>query len=133
MQKQYLQLFTELAHTTEIIAEQCMDLDLKDNDSNGMKAAETMRDDYARLYDRMREDDFILEQLTKSDYAKILLGAIIFANQLEKKLEIEEKVLKGYQLDIIPKLNKIINDSESEDDIKNMAHELFKDMSMPDN
>ena len=55
MDKAYIKLFSELSHTTEVIAEQVMNLDKQKTDTAGETAAKTMRNDYAQLYDKIRD------------------------------------------------------------------------------
>ena len=125
MDKTYLTLLTELARATELTAEQVMDLDKKNSDLQGYKTAKTMRDDYAALYDKMRVDNFDSTTLTKTDYCRLMVGAIIVAEQLEKKIADEQKVLKGYKDFTIPKLDQIIN-CKTDEDASKLAEELFQ-------
>ena len=58
MHQKYIELFKEVTHATEILAEQVMNFDHERKDDKGEATAQSMRDDYAKLYDRMRADDF---------------------------------------------------------------------------
>lgn len=125
MDKSYLKLFTELAHATEVLAEQVMELDKVQNDTKGEETAKIMRDDYAKLHDYLRGDAFDPSTLEKKDFAKLLVGAIIVAQQLENKIEAERKALNGYKVDVIPKLERVVNETNSLEEIQKLAEELF--------
>ena len=125
MDKTYLTLFTELAHASEVIAEQVMELNKSHQDDKGIETAQIMRDDFAQLYDMMRKEDFNPDTLGKREYAKLLVGAIIVANQLDNKIKAEQKALDGYKIDTIPKLERIVNETNSQEEIQALSNELF--------
>lgn len=122
MDKTYRKLFHAIAAGAEQIAERVRTLDLDNKDDKGASVALSMRDDYAKLADKLDGDDEII--LMKNDYAKLLVGATIMVNQLEAKIAAETKHVQGYKADIIPKLDQIIKADESE--IESLAAELFK-------
>lgn len=123
MDKTYLTLFTELAHTTEILAEQVMEND--GNKEQAVNAAKTMRSDYAQLYDRLRDKNFQESSLKREDYAKLLVGAIITAQQIENRIKTEQAALSGYKIDVIPKLERIVNESEDTESAQKLAQEIL--------
>lgn len=123
MDKTYLTLFTELAHTTEILAEQVMENDSKKEQA--VNAAKTMRSDYAQLYDRLRDKNFQESSLKREDYAKLLVGAIITAQQIENRIKTEQAALSGYKIDVIPKLERIVNESEDTEGAQKLAQEIL--------
>lgn len=125
MDKTYITLLSELARATELTSEQAMDLNKKSGDLKGYGTAKTMRDNYSELYDRMRAKDFDSTTLTKNDYCQLTIGAIIMAEQLEKKIAAEQRVLQGYKQDTIPKLDRIINCETDEEAVK-LAEEIFQ-------
>lgn len=125
MDKTYLTLFTELAHASEVIAEQVMELNKSHQDDKGIETAQIMRDDFAQLYDMMRKEDFDPNTLGKREYAKLLVGAIIVVNQLDNKIKAEKKALDGYKIDTIPKLERIVNETNSQEEIQALSNELF--------
>lgn len=125
MDKNYLNLFRELAHTTEILAEQVMELNHSKEDVKGEETATIMRNDYAKLYEMLRSEDFNPDILTKRDYAKLLVGAAIVAQQLDNKIAAETKAINGYKVDVMPKLERIINEAEKDEDVLALATELF--------
>lgn len=123
MDKKYLQLFTELAHAVETLSEQVMEYDRQKNDEKGEKTAQSMRDDYAELYDKLRSDNVVL---TKSEYAKLLVAAYIVVNNVEDRIKGERKAIEGYKIDIIPKLSRINDETTNDADASALAEEIFK-------
>ena len=123
MDKKYLQLFTELAHAVETLSEQVMEYDRQKNDEKGEKTAQSMRDDYAELYDKLRNGNVVL---TKSEYAKLLVAAYIVVNNVEDRIKGERKAIEGYKIDIIPKLSRINDETTNDADASALAEEIFK-------
>lgn len=122
MDKKYIELFTELAHATEVSAEQVMEYDKSKDDTRGYETAQLMRDDYSKLYDKLRAEDFNGE-LTKEEFARILVGCHIVVGQLQDRITALKRAITGYQTDLIPKLDKIVQ-AEPEDAMK-IANEEF--------
>ena len=122
MDKNYLALLTEVVHIAELAAEQVMELNKNNNDINAFRVATTMRNDYAALYDKMRMETCTL---SKQDYAKILAATLIASEQLEKRINNENKVLCGYKDNIIPKLDRILGCKDDES-AQNLAEEIFQ-------
>ncbi len=120
MDKRYVDLFTLIAQTTANIAEQVMEEHKKNNEEKGYHTAETMRNDFLDLHDKLGTD----EALNKADYARLLVGTIIVTNQLNARIENEKKALHGYKMDIIPKLDQINNADASE--TEKLAESLFE-------
>lgn len=120
MDKKYIELFTLIAQSTANIAEQVMEEHKKNGEEKGYQTAETMRNDFLNLHDKLGTD----EVLSKADYARLLVGAIIVTNQLNTRIKNEQKILQGYKIDIIPKLDQINNADASK--IKELAESLFK-------
>lgn len=120
MDKRYVELFTLIAQSTANIAEQVMEEHKKNGEEKGYQTAETMRNDFLNLHDKLETE----ELLNKADYARLLVGAIIVTNQLDARIKNEQKILQGYKIDIIPKLDQINNADSTE--IKELAESLFK-------
>ena len=120
MDKKYVELFTLIAQTTANLAEQVMEEHKKNNEEKGYQTAETMRNDFLNLHDKLGTD----EVLDKADYARLLVGAIIVTNQLDARIKSEQKALQGYKIDIIPKLDQINNADASE--TTELAESLFE-------
>jgi len=105
MDKRYVELFTLIAQGTANIAEQVMEEHKKNNEEKGYQTAETMRNDFLDLHDKLGTN----EVLNKADYARLLVGTIIVTNQLNARIKNEQKALQEYKIDIIPKLDQINN------------------------
>ena len=121
MDARYNELFKLMAQTVANTAEKVMDLHKEKNEEKEYETAQIMRDDYLDLLNKLSEKS----DLTKSDYAKLLVGAIIVVNQLENKIKGEQKALEGYKIDIIPKLDQINNETDVEKAVQ-LATELFE-------
>lgn len=98
-----------------------MDYDKAQEDEKGLQTATTMRDDFQALFDKIN-DDFIL---SKSDAARLLVGAMIQVNQLQDRINALRKAMTGYQTDIIPKLQEIVDNAENDEMANQMANEKF--------
>lgn len=120
MDKKYVELFTLIAQTTANLAEQVMEQHKKNNEEKGYQTAETMRNDFLNLHDKLGTDAV----LDKADYARLLVGAIIITNQLDARIKNEQKALQSYKIDIIPKLDQINNADASE--TTELAESLFE-------
>ena len=119
MDSKYLELFTLIAQQIANLAEQVMNDHQDKGETKEQETAQTMRDDYLDLHDKLTSN----QELNKADYARILVGAIIIANQLTARIQNEQKALDGYKLDIIPKLDQI-NNTEY-DEVPALAAKLF--------
>lgn len=125
MDKQYIELFKRLAQLTEVSAERVMELNKEKQDEKGYKTASVMRDDYAKLYDNLSNENY---QLTYNDFSKLLVGAYIASSQLEDRIKVEQKVLDGYKIDTLPKLQRIIDENKINDNegALKLADEIFQ-------
>lgn len=121
MDKRYITLFKELAQATAVSAEQVMDYDHEKGDEKGWETAKQMRDDFQDLADKIT-DDF---QPNKSDIARLAVGAMIMSNQLQDKINALKKALTGYQTDVVPKLQHILEEAKDDDEVIQMANETF--------
>lgn len=102
-----------------------MDFDHQKNDEKGEQTAQTMRDDYKTLYDRMNAQDFNSDSLLKTDYAKILVGTLIVVNNLETQITQRQAAVKNYKTEIISRLERIVNECDTDEAAKTLANELF--------
>lgn len=122
MDKRYVTLFKELAQATAASAETVMDYDREKGDENGLKTATIMRDDFQDLVSRIDVTEYVL---SKSDAAKLLIAATVMANQLQGRINSMKNALAGYQTDVLPKLQDIIDNAKDDDEAKSMAEEKF--------
>lgn len=122
MHEKYLALFREIARATSVLAERVMDYDKEKNDDKGFQTAQQMRDDYLNLVDKLQND---LPNLERADFARLLVGAIVVTQNLETEIKAREKAMQGYKIDIIPKLERVVNESEETEGAKKLAEEVF--------
>ena len=122
MDNKYITLFKELAQATAASAETVMDYDREKGDEKGLETATIMRDDFQELATRIDVTEYVL---TKADAAKFLVGTMIIANQLQDKISNLKKAVTGYQTDVIPKLQKILDETKNDEEASKMANELF--------
>ena len=121
MDKKYIDLFKTLAQATAASAEQVMDYDREKGDEDGLKAATIMRDDFQDLVSRIDVTEYVL---TKADATKFLLGSMIQVNQLQDRINNLKTAMAGYQTNLIPKLQAII-EAEDDDAVAKLAEEKF--------
>ena len=123
MDKRYVTLFKDLAQATAASAEAVMDYDREKGDEKGLETATTMRDDFQTLTDRINEGGETYN-MNKSDAARLLIGAMIQVNQLQDRINNLKKAMTGYQTDVIPKLQEIV-DAENDEAASKIADEKF--------
>ena len=123
MDKRYATLFKDLAQATAASAEAVMDYDREKGDEKGLATATIMRDDFQALADSI--DNLMQDyQLNKADAARLLVGAMIQVNQLQDRINNLKKAMTGYQTDVIPKLQEIV-DAENDEAASKIADEKF--------
>ena len=116
-------LFSEIALAAENAAEQVKEYDEKKNDIEGLKAAQVMYQDYVALGEKLRKK----EALQRNDFIKLLLCSMIATNNMETKLELLQKTINKYKTLITPKLQRIMNETTTDEEAQNLANELFKE------
>ena len=124
MHSKYIQLFKEIAKATSVSAEQVMDYDKQKDDTKGYAAADTLRRDFNVLFDKIGSKDFD-GQLTRADFARLLVGVLIIMNQLNDRITALKKAMTGYQTDVMPKLQDIVDHAKSDEEAMTMAEEKF--------
>ena len=121
MDKTYLDLFEAIAHSVELTAEQALEYEIKQNNEDGQRAATIMREDFGKLHDKIKNG----EVLSRADYAKLFVGAWTVSQGLEKRKQALEQSLKGYKIDTMPKLNRIIDETKTDEEAQKLAEEIF--------
>lgn len=124
MHSKYIELFKEIAKATSISAEQVMDYDKQKDDAKGYEAAETLHKDFIELYDKIRDKNFD-GQLAREDFARLLVGTLIIMNQLNDRITALKKAMTGYQTDVMPKLQDIVDNTKTNEEAMAMAEEKF--------
>ena len=123
MDSAYKKLFTEMCHTTAVLAEQVMDYDKKQGDTQGYNTAEVMRNDYQKLEDNLTTN----EELTYNEYTKLLAASYIIINNIQDRIKASQQAINNYKIDVIPKLSRIIDETKDDPEkTKTLAKELFK-------
>lgn len=124
MDKRYVTLFKDLAQATAASAEAVMDYDREKGDEKGLETATTMRDDFQALTDRINEGGEAYS-MNKGDAARLLVGAMIQVNQLQDRINNLKKAMSGYQTDVVPKLQSIVDEATDDEAAEKMANEKF--------
>ena len=124
MDIKYITLFTELAKSSEIIAEQVMELDRAQNDEKGEATAKIMRDDYSKLHHKLANGD---SALNKNEFAKLLVAAFITVNTLDDKIKKYQLTVDSYRAQIIPKLQRLIDEPKTDEEVIKLADEIFSE------
>ena len=124
MDKKYVTLFQRLAQATAASAESVMDYDKQNKDEKGLQAAITLRDDFQELSDKIKTAGENYAP-TKNDAARLLVGAMVMANQLQNKMTDLRNAMSGYQTDVIPKLQDIVNNTTSDEEAITKANQIF--------
>lgn len=122
MDKKYITLFKELAQSVAASAETVMDYDREKGDEKGLENATIMRDNFQELVDRIDVTEYVI---SKADVAKFLIASTIITNQIQTKINALKTALAGYQTDLIPKLQDILDNASSEEEVQKMAEEKF--------
>ena len=122
MDKTYLDLFKTITHHTELLAEKAMET----TENKEKNTAQSMRDDYAQLYDKLRDKDFNENSLTRAEFAKFFVGAFIVSQNLETQIKTLNKVLQAYKIDTMPKLERIVNETNTDEEALKLANEIFQ-------
>jgi len=122
MDKKYMTLFKELAQSVAASAETVMDYDREKGDEKGLENATIMRDNFQELVNRIDVTEYVI---SKADVAKFLIASTIITNQIQTKINALKTALAGYQTDLIPKLQDILDNASSEEEVQKMAEEKF--------
>ena len=126
MDTKYIQLFAQLANSTQVLASQVSNYNLSKQDEKGADTAKTMSEDFTQLYKKISAPDFNAATLTRQDFAKLLVGALIVSQHLENQINNQQTALNGYKEDLIPKLEEVINKSSTTEDAQKVASEIFQ-------
>ena len=123
MDESYKSLFIELARSAQILAERVMNYDKKNNDKEGYKTAEMMRNDYIRMEDLIKEN----KVLEYNDYMKLLAATYMVVNNLQDQINSYQKAINGYKTTVIPKLSRIMEEAkDNPEKLNELVENLFK-------
>lgn len=126
MNSSYLELFKQMTRAAELLAEKVADYDNSQEDKKHEEIALTMRDDYKKLRERISRKNFNPINITRAEYAKLFVCAYIVSSNLEQQIEQMKTALRGYKDDVLPKLDRIINETTNDEEVKTLASELFE-------
>lgn len=122
MDNKYISLFSELTKANIMFAEQVERYDRQLNDEKGANNAQLMREDFMLLDNRIADGS----TLQKNDYVKLLVCALTVSNSLLEKIKTYQTALQGYKTDLIPKLQRIVEETSTDEEAQNLANELFE-------
>ena len=125
MDEKYLSLFESIAESSELIAEQVMELDHTEGDENAVQNAERMRNDFRALKDKIKAEP---DNLDQAEYGRIFVGAMVVLQSLEKRIQAYQASVTGYKTDLIPKLQRILSEAKTPEEAKELASTLFKNI-----
>lgn len=126
MDQTYINLFKELARAMEITAERAMEYNNSIKDEKGYETSKIMRDDYSKLYDKISAPEFVSSMFSRAEFAKLLVGAYVISQDIEQRIASQKKALNGYKLDILPKLDRIMNETKNDDEALHLAEKIFQ-------
>ena len=121
MDKKYIEIFKELAHINVISAKKVMDYDTEIDNKAGYEAAQILHDNFEDLYNRINDE----YSMTKADGAKLLICTIIQLSQLQDQVKQLNQAITVYENDLIPKLQDIVDNSQSDEEVAKKANEQF--------
>ena len=124
MDKKYLELFQALCTAAETTAESAMEYNRSQNETKGEEASQRLRDDFARLGDKLNAENFD-GNLARSEYAQLAVAAYIVMNNLKTKIDSLRKSITAYETDIMPKLSQIIDESSSDEEAQSIADKIL--------
>lgn len=126
MNEKYIHLFKELTRSMAVLAETVMEYNHKHDDTKGEETAQIMREDYQNLNDKLSTPGFDSQTLTRAEFAKLLVGAIVLMQNLEERIKVEQLAVQGYKIDTIPKLERVVNETNNDESALNLANQLFQ-------
>lgn len=126
MDKRYITLFREIARNTEVMAERVIEYNKEKKDEKGEQTAMGMRNDFAALHDKLAAENLDESSITRAEWAKILVGAMIVVNNVKDQIKAQQKAIQGYEIDLVPKLNRILEETKTDEEANSLAKELFE-------
>ena len=121
MNEKYITVFKQMCQTVSALAEQVMDYNKKNNNDKGYETAEKMRNMYMTLEDKFVNGD----ELSRVDFVQLITVSYIVMNNIQTRIENEQKALEGYKVDLLPKLSRIMNETSDDESARKLAEELF--------
>lgn len=82
-----------------------------------------MCEDFENLYNKINSKP---DSLTKADYAKLLVGSLVIVNNIKDRIKNEQEAIDSYNTTIIPKLQKIIDNAKTNEEVLTLSKEIFE-------
>lgn len=124
MDKKYIELFKNLARSSATTTELVIDYYNKEKGGEGVEGASTMHEAFQSLYNNINSDEANYH-MTKADAAQLAICSIITLGQLQNQLDQIKKAITGYQTDIMPKLQEIVEKAKDDIEAAEMAEDKF--------
>lgn len=101
-----------------------MEYDEAQNDHQGFQNARKMRNDFEVLRESLSSngEDY---KATKNDIANLLIASTIQITQLHDQIDKLKKAIVGYETDVIPKLQFILDGAKTDEEAASLANEKF--------
>lgn len=96
---------------------------IKEEESNNA-AAQQLWEGFSKLRDKLASNPECV--LNRSEYLILLTGSMIMKNQLLNDILNIQKTIQGYSLDVIPKLERIMNETKTDEEAQTLANQLFE-------
>ena len=124
MHKKYQEVFQALADAAIFSAEIALKHEKTKENKQRIDTANEMHEKYLALNNKIQAagEEYIP---TKDDIALLLIASIIVSKQLENQVENTRKAIAGYQTDIIPKLQQILNECENDSEVASKSEQMF--------
>ena len=122
MDSKYIVLFKEMMLGAANLAEQVMSYNKEKGDQKGYETAEIMRNDYLNLHQNLQNPAYIP---AREDFARLLVAAYVLSNNITEHIKLQQKALDGYKLDILPKLDRILNEAKTNEEAIDLANKIF--------
>lgn len=123
MNDKYLVLLKQIAANTQLLAQQAIEIEQKQDNGKGADVANIMLQDFKNLSDKL---EITPEELNKSDYSKLLVGVLIIINHIKDLIIVQQKTIDNYNQTIVPKLQEIIDTAKTDEEVKELSQKLFK-------
>lgn len=123
MNDKYLILLKQIAANTQLLAQQAIEIEQKQDNGKGADVANIMLQDFKNLSDKL---EITPEELNKSDYSKLLVGVLIIINHIKDLIIVQQKTIDNYNQTIVPKLQEIIDTAKTDEEVKELSQKLFK-------
>ena len=124
MNKKYQEVFQALSDSAMSSAEIAVKYEQKNGTKQRVDTADEMREKYLALSNKIQASDGAYVP-TKNDIVLLLIASVIVSKQLEDRIDSMKKALAGYQTDIIPKLQQVLNEGKDDSEVAKLVEQIF--------